>query len=156
RTATSTRSSSPTTRPRLPSRSAARWKRSRKHVRCPSFCLSPPLLAGEGKIVPRGFPQTSWSSLSPMIIACIHTVIQGVLLGGLYTLFAAGLSLIFGIMRLVNLAHGDLILLAAFIILAASHALGLDPFTATVIAAPLMFAAGYGLQFLVLNRTLGS
>jgi branched-chain amino acid transport system permease protein len=90
-----------------------------------------------------------------MIIGWIDTVIQGVLLGGLYTLFAAGLSLIFGIMRLVNLAHGDLIVLSAFVILAAAHALGLDAFTATAVALPLMFAAGYGLQFLVLNRTIG-
>src|SRR6266849_6673690 len=90
-----------------------------------------------------------------MMIGWIDTVIQGVLLGGLYALFAAGLSLIFGIMRLVNLAHGDLIVLAAFVILAAAHALGLDAFTATAVALPLMFAAGYGLQFLVLNRTLG-
>jgi branched-chain amino acid transport system permease protein len=58
-------------------------------------------------------------------------------------------------MRLVNLAHGDLIVLAAFVILAAARALGLDAFTATAVALPLMFAAGYGLQFLVLNRTLG-
>ncbi len=85
----------------------------------------------------------------------IDTIIQGVLLGGLYALFAAGPSLIFGIMRLVNLAHGDLIVLAAFIILAAAHLLGLDAFAATVVALPFMFAAGYGLQFLVLNRTLG-
>jgi branched-chain amino acid transport system permease protein len=85
----------------------------------------------------------------------IDTIIQGVLLGGLYTLFASGLSLIFGIMRLVNLAHGDLIVLAAFVILATAHALGLDAFSATVVALPFMFAAGYGLQFLVLNRTLG-
>ena len=54
------------------------------------------------------------------------TIIQGVLLGGLYALFAAGLSLTFGIMRLVNLAHGDLIVLAAFAILAlASRQCGL-------------------------------
>ena len=85
----------------------------------------------------------------------IDTIIQGMLLGGLYALFAAGLSLIFGIMRLVNLAHGDLIVLAAFIILAAAHFLGLSAFAATVVALPFMFAAGYGLQFLVLNRTLG-
>jgi branched-chain amino acid transport system permease protein len=89
------------------------------------------------------------------MIGWFDAIIQGVLLGGLYTLFAAGLSLIFGIMRLVNLAHGDLIVLAAFIILAAAHGLGLDAFTATVVALPVMFAAGYGLQFLVLNRTLG-
>jgi len=90
-----------------------------------------------------------------MMIGWIDTIIQGVLLGGLYALFAAGLSLIFGIMRLVNLAHGDLIVLAAFVILAVAHALGLDAFTATALALPLMFAAGYALQFLLLNRTLG-
>jgi branched-chain amino acid transport system permease protein len=90
-----------------------------------------------------------------MMIGWIDSVIQGVLLGGLYALFAAGLSLIFGIMRLVNLAHGDLIVLAAFVILAAAHALGLGAFTATAVALPVMFAAGYALQFLVLNRTLG-
>jgi len=89
------------------------------------------------------------------MIGWIDTVIQGVLLGGLYALFAAGLSLIFGIMRLVNLAHGDLIVLAAFVILAAAHALDLDAFTATAVVLPVMFVAGYALQFLVLNRTLG-
>ena len=91
-----------------------------------------------------------------MVIGWIDTVIQGMLLGGLYALFAAGLSLIFGVMRLVNLAHGDLIVLAAFVILAAAHALGLGAFAATAIALPVMFAAGYALQFLVLNRTLGT
>ena len=90
-----------------------------------------------------------------MVAGWIDTIIQGMLLGGLYALFAAGLSLIFGIMRLVNLAHGDLIVLAAFIILTAAHFLGLSAFAATVVALPFMFAAGYGLQFLVLNRTLG-
>ena len=80
---------------------------------------------------------------------------QGVLLGGLYALFAAGLSLVFGIMRLVNLAHGDLIVLAAYLILAHRHAAGLDPFLAALIAAPVMFAFGWLLQTHVLNRTLG-
>src|SRR5712675_2414037 len=59
-----------------------------------------------------------------MMIGWIDSVIQGVLLGGLYALFAAGLSLIFGIMRLVNLAHGDLIVLAACAIETASIPLG--------------------------------
>ncbi len=85
----------------------------------------------------------------------LDTVVQGVLLGGLYALFAAGLSLVFGIMRLVNLAHGDLIVLAAFLILVLVSALGLNPFAAAVIAAPLMFAAGWLLQYFLLNRTLG-
>ncbi|HYA07029.1 MAG TPA: branched-chain amino acid ABC transporter permease [Xanthobacteraceae bacterium] len=82
-------------------------------------------------------------------------LIQGILLGGLYALFAAGLSLIFGIMRLVNLAHGDLIILAAFVILTIAAWLGLDPFAATLAALPIMFIVGFALQQLLLNRTLG-
>jgi branched-chain amino acid transport system permease protein len=82
-------------------------------------------------------------------------LIQGILLGGLYALFAAGLSLIFGIMRLVNLAHGDLIVLAAFVILTITAWLGLDPFAATLAALPIMFAAGFALQHVLLNRALG-
>jgi branched-chain amino acid transport system permease protein len=85
----------------------------------------------------------------------LDTIIQGVLLGGLYALFAAGLSLVFGIMRLVNLAHGDLIVLAAFLILALVTALGLNPFLATLVAIPIMFGLGWILQSQLLNRTLG-
>ena len=85
----------------------------------------------------------------------LDTILQGVMLGGLYALFAAGLSLIFGIMRLVNLAHGDLIVFAAFLILVLSQALGVDSVVAFVIAVPIMFAVGYGLQAILLNRTLG-
>jgi branched-chain amino acid transport system permease protein len=59
-------------------------------------------------------------------------------------------------MRLVNLAHGDLIVLAAFIILALSSALGIDTFLAFAIAVPVMFVVGFGLQWFLLNRTLGT
>ena len=85
----------------------------------------------------------------------IDTIVQGVLLGGLYALFAAGLSLVFGIMRLVNLAHGDLIVMGAYLILVLVTLLGLPPFAAVLVAMPVMFGLGYGLQKLVLNRTLG-
>ena len=85
----------------------------------------------------------------------IDTIVQGVLLGGLYALFASGLSLVFGIMRLVNLAHGDLIVLGAYLILLIVSLLGLSPFVAAMVALPLMFALGYGLQKFVLNRVLG-
>ncbi|HKD28531.1 MAG TPA: branched-chain amino acid ABC transporter permease [Xanthobacteraceae bacterium] len=84
-----------------------------------------------------------------------NVVVQGVLIGGLYAMFAAGLSLIFGIMRLVNIAHGDFIVLAAYLALVASTTLGLNPILALVIVAPLMAALGYVLQRLLLNRTLG-
>jgi branched-chain amino acid transport system permease protein len=85
----------------------------------------------------------------------IDTLLQGILLGGLYALLAAGLSLVFGIMRLVNLAHGDLIILAAYLILTIATATGLHPFLAVLLAAPVMFAAGWLLQTHVLNRVLG-
>jgi branched-chain amino acid transport system permease protein len=85
----------------------------------------------------------------------IDTIVQGVLLGGLYALFAAGLSLVFGIMRLVNLAHGDLIVMGAYLILIVVSVLGLNPFLAALVAAPAMFAIGWVLQKAVLNRTLG-
>jgi branched-chain amino acid transport system permease protein len=85
----------------------------------------------------------------------INAILQGVLVGGLYALFAAGLSLIFGVMRLVNLAHGDLIVLAAFLALAVVTGLGLHPLLSLLIVVPVMFALGYALQRGILNRTLG-
>jgi len=85
----------------------------------------------------------------------INTLLQGVMLGGLYALFAAGLSLVFGIMRLVTLAHGDLIVLAAFVLLLTTQSLGVSPFLATLLTMPLLFAFGYALQHMLLNRTLG-
>ncbi|HEX9479054.1 MAG TPA: branched-chain amino acid ABC transporter permease [Methylomirabilota bacterium] len=88
-------------------------------------------------------------------MAWLDTILQGLLLGGLYALFATGLSLIFGVMRIVNLAHGDLSILAAFLAVVAVESLGLNPFVALVLVAPLMAALGYGLQTLVLNRLLG-
>lgn len=88
-------------------------------------------------------------------MSILDTLIQGILLGGLYALFAAGLALVFGIMRLVNLAHGDLIVMAAFLILYLVTGLGLNPFLAALVAMPIMFAIGWALQYFVLNRTLG-
>ncbi len=88
-----------------------------------------------------------------MIVA--DTIIQGILLGGLYALFATGLSLIFGVMRLVNLAHGDLMVVAAFAILIGVEALGLPIIVAALLGGIAMFAFGYILQSFLLNRTLG-
>jgi branched-chain amino acid transport system permease protein len=85
----------------------------------------------------------------------VNVIIQGVLIGGLYAMFAAGLALIFGVMRLVNIAHGDLIVLAAYVSLMTTDALGLNPLTTIIIVAPIMAGIGYALQRLLLNRTLG-
>lgn len=85
----------------------------------------------------------------------VDTLIQGILLGGLYALFATGLSLIFGIMRLVNLAHGDFMILGAFAVLIGVEAIGLHIAVSAILAAILMFIVGYVLQYVLLNRTLG-
>jgi branched-chain amino acid transport system permease protein len=85
----------------------------------------------------------------------VNIILQGALTGGLYALFAAGLSLIFGVMRLVNIAHGDLIVLAAYVALMVTSALAINPLMSIIIVAPIMAAIGYALQRLLLNRTLG-
>lgn len=85
----------------------------------------------------------------------INAIVQGILVGGLYALFAAGLSLIFGVMRLVNIAHGDLIVLASYVALVVVGSTGLHPLASLMIVVPVMAAAGYVLQRGVLNRTLG-
>ena len=84
----------------------------------------------------------------------VHVIIQGVLLGGLYALFAAGLSLIFGVMRLVNIAHGDLIVVAAYFAYFTMQALGVGPFTSLIVVVPAIAALGYILQRGLLNFAL--
>jgi branched-chain amino acid transport system permease protein len=84
----------------------------------------------------------------------LNTLIQGILLGGIYALFAIGLSMSFGIMRLVNIAHGDLIVLAAYVALVVSQGTGLDPISSLVVVVPVMFGLGYAVQRGLLNLTL--
>ena len=83
------------------------------------------------------------------------TIINGVLTGGLYAMFAAGLAIIFGVMRLVNITHGDLIVLAAFVAMVVIETTGMNPFVSMVAVLPIMLLAGYLLQRGILNYTLG-
>jgi branched-chain amino acid transport system permease protein len=86
----------------------------------------------------------------------MDSILQGLLLGAIYGLFATGLSLVFGVMRLVNVAHGDLIVLSAFLALWIEKTLNLpSPFLALIVLLPLMFLVGYVLQRTILNRALG-
>jgi branched-chain amino acid transport system permease protein len=85
----------------------------------------------------------------------VNAVVQGIMLGGLYALFATGLSLVFGVMRVVNLAHGVLTVLAAFLAFVVVDHSGLHPLAATAIVVPVMFALGYVLQRGLINFTLG-
>ena len=84
----------------------------------------------------------------------LHIIVQGGLLGGLYALFAIGLSLSFGIMRLVNIAHGDLIVLSAYIGLMVINVTGVHPVATLIVVVPVMFVLGYVLQRALLNQTL--
>ncbi|HWK62886.1 MAG TPA: branched-chain amino acid ABC transporter permease [Eoetvoesiella sp.] len=93
------------------------------------------------------------------LIAIIAVLIQGALLGSLYALFAMGLSLMFGVMRLTNIAHGDFLILSAFGALSLLPALGIHgamaPWMALLALLPIAFAIGYALQRFILNGTLG-
>jgi branched-chain amino acid transport system permease protein len=90
-----------------------------------------------------------------MAAVWINQLLQGILLGGLYTLFATGLSLSAGVMRFVNIAHGDFIVLACFILLVLTTSLGLNPVIATLIVLPIAFAFGFALQRFLLQRVVG-
>ena len=86
----------------------------------------------------------------------LNAVIQGVFLGGFYALFACGLSLMFGVMRIINLAHGDLAITGAFAVwLVATH-LHLSPFIALLPVLPGMLLLGYVLHRILLARSLRS
>ena len=85
----------------------------------------------------------------------INAIMQGVLLGGLYALFAAGLSLMFGVMRFVNIAHGDFIVLGAYAILVFVVSWGLPAVVGVTMVVALMGIAGYLNQKVLLNRVLG-
>lgn len=82
-------------------------------------------------------------------------ILQGLLLGGLYALFALGQSLMFGVMRLTNTAQGDFIILGGFFAISLVAATGLSPGIVLLLVMPLAYIAGYVLQRFVLNGTLG-
>ena len=84
----------------------------------------------------------------------LNALIQGLLLGGLYALFACGLSLMFGVMRVVNLAHGDFAVLAAFLALPVIDVLHVPVLAAALLVAPAFALLGYGVQRLVIQRSL--
>lgn len=86
----------------------------------------------------------------------LDAVVQGILLGGMYAQYALGMTLMFGVMRIVNVAHGDLLVLLALLAITLSAALGFGPYVLVLLLAPLAAALGWLLQKLVLDRVLGS
>src|SRR4030043_183821 len=79
-------------------------------------------------------------------------MMMGILLGGLYALIALGLSLVFGVMKLINVAHGDLVLFSSYFAYAAMTMLGIDPILSLVIGMPLLFVMGFAIQKYLLGR----
>lgn len=82
-------------------------------------------------------------------------LIHGVMLGGLYGLLALGLNLVFGVMRVINFAHGELVMLGAFLTFWGYTALGLHPLVALPFSAAVLFGVGWALQRFLMERVLG-
>jgi branched-chain amino acid transport system permease protein len=80
---------------------------------------------------------------------------MGFLLGGLYALIALGLSMVFGVMRLINLAHGDLVVLGSYMAYALMTLLGLDPLVGLAISVPVMCVLGFAIQKYLMGRAFG-
>ena len=87
--------------------------------------------------------------------ALIETIAGGLMLGALYALFGLGLSLSLGVMKMINIAHGDLIVLGAYLCSTVMQLLGIGPFVSLLAVVPMMFVIGYGLQRVLLNRVVG-
>lgn len=82
-------------------------------------------------------------------------VVMGILLGGLYALIALGLSLVFGVMRLINVAHGDLVVFGSYFAYAALTLFGIDPILSLILGMPLLFAIGFAIQKFLMSRSFG-
>ncbi|HSE81385.1 MAG TPA: branched-chain amino acid ABC transporter permease [Gaiellaceae bacterium] len=85
----------------------------------------------------------------------IQAIVLGLLLGGVYALLASGLTLIFGVMDVINVAQGALIILAAFMTWAAWNETGLDPLLGAVVMTPAMFLIGYGIYITTIRWIQG-
>jgi branched-chain amino acid transport system permease protein len=82
-------------------------------------------------------------------------VIMGILLGGLYALIALGLSLVFGVMKLINVAHGDLVVFGSYLAFAAMTILGIDPILSLIFGMPVLFMIGFAIQKYLMGRAFG-
>src|SRR5688572_21671702 len=85
----------------------------------------------------------------------VQTLVNGILLGGLYGLIGLGLSINFGIMRLVHLVHGDFVVLGAYFLVVALIPAGLPPLLAAAAVVPGMFALGWILQRFIIQHAVG-
>ena len=84
----------------------------------------------------------------------VQVLINGILLGGIYAVIGLGMSLILGIVKLTNLAHGEYVIVGAFASTVLSEMLGIDPLLTIFISIPLMFIFGYLLQRILINHSM--
>ena len=82
----------------------------------------------------------------------ITPIVMGILLGGLYSIIALGLSLVFGVVKEINIAHGDLVILGSYFGFVALTIMGIDPILSLIIGMPLFFGIGFAIQKYLLNR----
>jgi len=92
---------------------------------------------------------------SGILLDLTNTVLMGLLLGGLYALIALGLSLVFGVMKMINVAHGDLILFGTYFAYGMMTLLGIDPILSLIIGVPLLSVIGFGIQRYLMSRAFG-
>ena len=86
----------------------------------------------------------------------VNAIVQGIFLGAFYAVLACGLSIMFGVMRIINLAHGDIAVLGAYVVFVIVQSTGISPFVAFIAALPVMIVLGYVLQLTILERSLKS
>lgn len=92
---------------------------------------------------------------SGILLDLTNTVLMGLLLGGLYALIALGLSLVFGVMKMINVAHGDLILFGTYFAYGMMTLLGIDPILSLIVGVPLLSIVGFGIQRYLMSRAFG-
>lgn len=95
------------------------------------------------------------SSLQPLLLF-VQSLISGILVGGVYALIGIGLTIIFGVMRIINFAHGDIMMIGMYLTYNLFTLAGIDPFLSVVICIPLMFLFGGLLQKVFINRVLNA
>ncbi|HSG41956.1 MAG TPA: branched-chain amino acid ABC transporter permease [Anaerolineales bacterium] len=84
----------------------------------------------------------------------VQTLINGVLIGGVYAVMMLGFSVIWGVMRVINLAHGEFLMVGAYITWVLNKSYGWEPFVALIVVMPIMFVFGYVIQRILINRVI--
>ena len=84
----------------------------------------------------------------------VQVIVNGILLGSVYALLGVGMTMIFGIVKLTNLAHGEFVVLGAYLSTVLAPLLGIDPVLTLVFTVPLMFLTGFLLQYFLIGRAM--